>query len=52
MECYVEVLRAIVAEIKIHAAVEKIDEKIRPAQALPFTDSPEEANRLRDALLR
>lgn len=50
-EAYAEVLRATAAELKINKAVDKLNEKIQLAMLLPFTDTPEQAQQLGQALL-
>lgn len=51
-ECYMDVLRSLIAELRLDKVISKVNEKLDLARMLPFTDSPQEASRLRDALLR
>jgi hypothetical protein len=50
-DSYAAAIRRIVRELKIRNAVEKIDDKLKLAMMLPFTDSPQDAEELRKALL-
>jgi hypothetical protein len=51
MESYMEILTAIIDEFKIIKADPKLKDKMMLAKMLPFTDTPEEANRLQRAFL-
>lgn len=51
-ECYVDVLKAVIAEVQLSKVVENIYKRLDLARMLAFTDSVEEAERLRGALLK
>ena len=50
-ECYVDVLKAVIAEIQLSKVVEDIYKRLDFAQKLAFTDSHEEAQALRRTML-
>jgi hypothetical protein len=49
-DSYREILSCMIEEFKIEKADRKIKEKLKVARVLPFTDSPEEVDRVLDAL--
>jgi hypothetical protein len=50
-ESYGDILSAVIAELQLYNADPKIQDKLRYARVLAFTDSPEEAEALRRELL-
>lgn len=51
VDWYADILRAVARELKIDKSVGKFDSNLQLAMLLPMTDTPEEAQRLRDHLL-
>lgn len=51
LESYLQILTAIITEFRINKADEKLKDKLLFAKMVPFTDSPQEAERLRKAIL-
>ena len=49
-DSYSEVLMTVIREFKISKTNEKIEDKLKAAKLLPFTDTPEEADKLLRAL--
>jgi len=50
-ESYSQILLAVIREFKIAKGNEKVEEKLKAAKMLPFTDSPEQADQLFKELL-